>query len=402
MKKIILTLIVTAASISFGFSQNADLDKRMNKVYTLLEKNKIEKASEQLEEVLDDYSYYGKGWDLLSKIKQKQWNDNKGQRGTYSITVEGGGDEESQKMASDLAAMMNAMVPSYAMYDAYVNTLRMATLKSNTAYSSAILLRNEKVSVNVDTNISEKAMVYYQVAEKAFQQGNYNEAAKNYQKAVEEEPNFYKASLYLGDSYYFIKNYNEAISKFKEAKEKFPYKLEPRKYLLDAYAKEGLYSNSIEEGIASFTVYPDISMYGKLQYVVDLNGGDLDIGWTQRGCFPMVVNNSITDVISNENNAWYQYQLAGNKMLEHCDENGRILESNGLTKTKYLEVYCWEQMLQNSGDDEFVEAKKMQEQGYLDCYVFVTCFHQDLFTQYQDFALNNSDRITEYFNAFIE
>ena len=402
MKKIILTLILSAGAVSFGFSQNSDLDKRMNKVYTLLEKNKIEKASEQLEEVLDDYSYYGKGWDLLSKIKQKQWNDNKGQRGTYSISVEGGGDEESQKLANDLAVMMNSMVPAYGLYDEYLNTLRMATLKSNSAYSSAILLRNEKVSINVDTNISEKAIEYYQAAENAFRQENFNEAAINYQKAVEEDPHFYKASLYLGDSYYFVENYNLAISKFKEAKEKFPNKLEPRKYLLDAYAKEGLYSNSIEEGIASFTVYPDLSMYGKLQYVVDLNGGDLDIPWTQRGCYPMVVNQLAEDAIEDENNAWHQYQLAGNKISEHCDENGRILESNGLTKTSYLEVYCWEQMLENSADDEFVEAKKMQELGYLDCYVFVTCFHQDLFVQYQDFAENNSDRITEYFNAFIE
>ena len=71
-------------------------------------------------------------------------------------------------------------------------------------------------------------------------------------------------------------------------------------------------------------------------------------------------------------------------------------------ETKYLEIYSWEKMLAESEDKSLDEAKKMQELGYLDCYVMITCFHQDFYEQYQDFAANNKDRIIKYFDLIIK
>ncbi len=407
MKNQVLSLLFIMISVSFGFSQSGDLEKRLKKVDGLIEKNKLEKAGERLEGILVDYSYYGKGWDLLSKIRRKEWQDSQSMdsfmKGAFTVTVEGGGDKESDELANSLVSLLNEMRPSLVAYDTYIYTLRMATLKSNTAYYSAILLRNEKVVVVVDTNLTEKASAYFEEGEKAFHNKNYHKAALNYQKAVEEQPNFYKARLYLGDSYYFTGDYMEAIEKFKLAKDQFPNMLEPRKYLVDAYAKEGLYPNCLEEAIRAFTVYPDISMYAKLKDAAVLSGKNIELEWTQRACFPNTMKSTHSQIlIEDEKSAWFYYQSSKVKLKEYCDENGKVSKENGWTKAKYLEVFSWEQMIEHSAEDELLEAKKMQELGYLDCYVLVTCFHQDFYNQYTDFAVNNEEKIIEYFNAFIK
>ena len=66
-----------------------------------------------------------------------------------------------------------------------------------------------------------------------------------------------------------------------------------------------------------------------------------------------------------------------------------------------MELYSWEEMLKNSKDSSLDEARRMQKDGYLDCYVFVTCFHFDIYSQYLDFTKNNSNKIKEYYKKYI-
>src|SRR5690606_35572773 len=113
--------------------------------------------------------------------------------------------------------------------------------------------------------VSSKAIKFFNKAEEEFKNKNYNKAGEYYQRAIEYQPDFYKALLYLGDTYYFMNNYIEAINKFKQCSEKYPHFLEPRKYLVDAYRKEGLYDKSYEEAIEAVLVYPDLSMFAKME-----------------------------------------------------------------------------------------------------------------------------------------
>jgi len=78
-----------------------------------------------------------------------------------------------------------------------------------------------------------------------------------------------------------------------------------------------------------------------------------------------------------------------------------ITQPNPLTSAKYLEVYAWEEMLNNSDSNDLAEARRMQKEGYLDCYVLVTCYHYDFYNQYIDFVKNNPDKVVEYYEKFL-
>ena len=58
-------------------------------------------------------------------------------------------------------------------------------------------------------------------------------------------------------------------------------------------------------------------------------------------------------------------------------------------------------MLKNSDDTELDKVKKIYKDGWLDCYVMVTCYHYDFYDQYLDFTSENKDRISTYFDTYM-
>ena len=404
MKKLLFPLLIVFLIPFLSNAQSSDAEKRIKKINKLVKNNKLDKASVMLEDLLDDYPRYGGGWDLLSRIRYFEWEESKNNNlfGNITVSVEGD-DEKAKEQAQELANLLNGMSSADLPYKRFLNTLREGTLKCNTAYQTAIFLRNDKVSMDVDTNIREDAMEDYKFAEKNFRSGNYEIAAENYEKALKKEPNFYKAQLYLGDAYYFMGDYPKAIEVFKKVKKQYPTQLKPRIFLVDAYSKDGSYKASMHEAIEGFTIYPDFNMYGKLKDAVKLNDKEIEDIWIPRDCYPNKIGEESEEIkVSNKENPWYHYQNAKASISDYCDENGLIAKENDLTETKYLEVYSWEKMLAESDDESLKDAKKMQELGYLDCYVMVSCFHQDFYEQFKDFSVNNKERIKAYFNLMIK
>jgi hypothetical protein len=55
-------------------------------------------------------------------------------------------------------------------------------------------------------------------------------------------------------------------------------------------------------------------------------------------------------------------------------------------------------MLGKASATEFETARQMQEKGFLDCYVFINCFHNDFYQQYKHFVANNREHINKYFD----
>jgi tetratricopeptide (TPR) repeat protein len=414
MKKLLLSLslVITTSVISFG--QTNPLEKKLNKAKDLVEKEKFDDADKYLEKVLADNPEYGDGWDYLAKIRYKLYKDAKQSDNLFNnmtITTKDkdGKEIKDDSLSNSLLNLLTNIKPSKKAFNKYIFTMKKALLTSNTAGYCSVILRNYYVDESVDTAVSKKAIKYFNEAEEDFGKKNYDKAAKSYKRAIEEQPDFYKASMYLGDAYYFMENYIEAIKYFKESAEKFPSMLEPRKYIVDAYAKEGLYKESLEEAINCMGVYPDVGMFEKLEDAAYLNNKKIDIKWTPRGCFPNTIKdtsktdfNEYTEEKKVEVKApWTLYQGALEKIQKDCDDNGIIKGTSSLTKSKYMEVYSWEEMLKNSTDPSLDEAKRMQKDGYLDCYVLVTCYHFDIYEQYKDFAAHNKARITEYYNKYI-
>ncbi len=414
MKHLVILLSIIVSSVTICYSQSNPLDKKLDKAKELVQKDKLSDAETYLEKVLVENPEFGDAWVLLSKIRYKQYKDAKANDNLFSNMVittkdKDGKEIKNDSMANALKDLMSNIKPSKRAFNKYVYTMRKALLTSNDASYCSIILRNYYVDVEIDTALSKKALKYYGEAEEEFSKKNYDKAAKLYKRAIDEQPNFYKASLYLGDSYYFMGNYIEAIKYFKESSQKFPEQLEPRKYLVDAYAKERLYKQSLDEAIATMAVYPDLNMMEKLDDAAYLNDKKLDIKWTPRGTFPGKIKDS-TKTDFNEyqeekkvaiKEPWTYYEKAFNAIKPYCNDKGIIISKNNLTASGYMEVYAWEEMLRNSTDKSLDEARRMQKDGYLDCYVLVSCYHIDFYDQYKDFASKNANRIIEYYNKYI-
>lgn len=414
MKNKSILLLAFIFCFAIGYAQSSQLDKKLDKAKELVQKEKYTEAETYLEKVLVENPEFGDAWTLLAKIRYKFYKDAKASDGIFDNMVittkdKDGKEIKDDSLANSLRSLLTGVKPSKKAFSKYIYTMRKALLTSRDASYCSILLRNYYVDIEIDTALTKKALKYYNEAESEFGKKNYDKAAKLYKRAIDEQPDFYKANLYLGDSYYFMGNYIEAIKYFKECSQKFPNELEPRKYLVDAYAKERLYSKSLEEAIASMAVYPDLNMLEKLEDAAYLNDKKIDIRWTPRPVFPNKIKDSTKSSLNEyveENKTetkdpWIYYQKAFATIRPFCNDKGIINTKNDLTASQYMEVYCWEEMLKNSNDKSLEEARRMQKDGFLDCYVLVTCYHFDFYDQYKDFASKNQKKIIEYFNKYL-
>lgn len=414
MKKQLLLIYILMFLTSILYSQSSNLEKKLSKAYKYCDKGKYEDADEYMVDLLNENPQYGDGWDLLGKIRYQLYvNSKKSDNlfGNISVTTKdstGTKEIKNDSLANVFMEMLSNFKPSKNAFEKYIFTLRKATLFSNEAYYSSMMLRINMVDIEVDTNVKPKALKYFDIAESEFSEKNLEKALKYYKRALDEQPGFYKAYLYYGDMFYMMDDVVNAIKIFKEIIEKYPDLLEPRKYLTDAYAKDRLYKEALDEAIKTMYVYPDLSMANKLSDAVFLTNQKLNIKWTPRQVFPNVMlkdSNKIDFRFKKEiplvKAPWDSYVAAYDKIKDYCNDNGKIYKINKLTDAKYLEVYSWEEMLANSKDPMLDEARRMQADGFLDCYVFVSCFHYDLLSQYRDFASKNQSRIIEYFNKYI-
>ena len=407
MKNINLILILTVFSLT-AIAQSNPMDKKLEKAKEMARKEKYDDADKYLENLLADNPSCGQCWDLLALIRQKLYNDSKKTDNLLgNITVKTEGTSNNDSASKAVADLFSNFKLSDLSYNKFIYTLRKGLLFSDESYKCAILFRNIMVDIDVDTNLSKKALKYFHDAEEEFGKQNYGNAAKSYRRALEEQPDFYKASLYLGDSYYFDGNHVEAIRSFKEAVEKFPDFLEPRKYLVDTYLKENLYEDALKESIYSMTIYPDYGMNDRIYEAAFRVNKKLNIKWTPRQVFPNSMDTTQQGFSYNDpdkpeaKGPWIFYQKAKEKIAAGCNEKGVIVILTPLTQSKYLEVYSWEEMLKNSKDPSLEEARKKQQDGFLDCYALVTCFHHDFYDQYLDFVSKNRQRIIEYFNKYL-
>jgi hypothetical protein len=101
--------------------------------------------------------------------------------------------------------------------------------------------------------------------------------------------------------------------------------------------------------------------------------------------------------------AWMYYQKAKDEIKSYCDSTGIIVKDCPLTQSKYMEVYAWEKMLKSAPTvpANLAFAKKMADAGYLDCYIFISVFHFDLYDQYADFVMHNMDRVKKYVDTYL-
>lgn len=262
------------------------------------------------------------------------------------------------------------------------------------------LLRTFLVDSRPDTAITENAEEEFKKAEKFFSKKDFNNCKIHYLKAIEYQPDYYSATIYLGDSYWYLKQMDSAIYYFKKGIAMQPNMLEPRKYLVDALNYNKQYKEAKKECLDALYIYPDVGMLMRLVDLYYEEGKSFQKRWIKRGC---TVNSVDSKTQKVKDKFWKIYKNAQDEIKIYCDSNGIITKPNTLTKSKYMEVYSWEKMLNSKKElpEEFAFAKKMQDAGYLDCYVLFSLFHYDLYPQYTEFVKDNKERIFIYIETFL-
>lgn len=380
--------------------------KKYDQAVTYFNDRKFSEAHRLLVTLTDKYPWQSEIWELLVKntyyeyLALKDYNPLKGQM-SFSVKEKGkkgkGKEGEAENVDSLNQAFMNLLNNldfESIRKQGVIDVCREATLKAEDVIYACILVRSLTIDEPRDTAVSAEAREQFDSAEEEFRRENFRGAITYYLKAIELEPGFYGAHLYLGDAYYNLKDYTNAVKYFRKAIKLVPGGIEARKYVVDALYYMGSYDEGYAECKEAILVYPDISMFNKLYAFAEKKDKKFDKKWMPRGAYPNVIGRVHPTKVFDKN--WQPYMDAQLKIEPFCDTTGVIVKATTLTTSHYAEVYAWEELLKNTPSTMFTEARAMQAAGYLDCYVFLSLFHNDLYPQYKDFAFNNHDRMMAY------
>jgi tetratricopeptide (TPR) repeat protein len=291
--------------------------------------------------------------------------------------------------------IMNDGRPSKRYFNRSVNTWREATLKCADAELPSMLLRTCILDpIPPDSSLNPAAQALFLLGEKALGKQNYADAINYYHRALQLDSLLFSARLGLGNAYYFNKEYVPAAHLFRETIRQKPLLQEPRKYLVDALYHMEEYDQAMQEAMDALIIYPEVSMFLKLQELAKRKHLNFDRHWMERVVFP----NTVGDQPLNEkgDRDWMEYINGFSLVEKFCNKDGIIIQKNNLTKSNYAEVFSWEYMLKKTAPDKFSFARKMEQVGYLDCYVMLSEYHIDFNSQYQDFAKRNKERLKAY------
>lgn len=388
MKRIIsLLTIVLFTQIVFGQS-----NKKVQKAIDLFNDGKMGKAIEMMEKIKDkDPS--DANWNVLVNMYSHQYEYYR-QNSTKLLT-----DQLMESLNSKKKKKVIYFTDPKSYFNIFINKCREANLFSQSSLASQYL-RNYLVDYNPDTAIADTAKEEFKTAEDFFYKKDYLNAISHYEKALSLQPDYYKAVIYLGDCYWYIENMDTAIYYFKKGIQMHPDLLEPRKYLTDALAFCYKNEEAKNECLNAIYIYPDIAMFAKYAELVDRDKKSFNNHWIKRNCG---INRITMVEYPTKDKTWKAYQEAEKDVKDYCDSLGIITKPNTVTKSKYLEVYSWEHMLKETKPlpEEFAFAKKMADEGFLDCYVFISEFHYDFYDQYLDFVKNNKDKIKKYIETYL-
>jgi tetratricopeptide (TPR) repeat protein len=389
---IILTLLCALLTVETFAQSTVKNDKKYQKAVAYYQDDKVDKAIETLQPLLKTYENESDIWDAAMAFYFKRYQKQYKKEQT-ELTDQLMKSLSGKKKGGEIVINISDLSQDYL--SDYINICYKATLKTTNGTAS-MYLRKFLVDPQVDTAVSKEAKELFNQAEASFQKQDYGNSLKLYEQAIGKQPDYYQATLYKGDAYYFLKEYKDALIYFKKAADIHPDLLEPRKYITDAYGKLEKWEEAADACIDAIVVYPDEVMFVKLEDIAERLNKKFERHWMSRD----FVNKARSQQQVTAPEPWKYYAEAKAKILPFCDSTGVISSANTLTKQKFLEPYCWEELLKNTTDPKFDFAKQMQKEGYLDCYVFVSMFHYGIYDQYKTFSKDNKERIRKYLREY--
>lgn len=408
-------------------------EKQLDAAINLYEKGYRQKGMEMAREVLEESPTIRPLWDLLAKmhkqdleIAQANFNNSLG-RSLEDLLKDLDKKKKNGKKSDPKASksMEDALGPYLISKLAYDNYLREATLKSRSTLAS-MYLRNDKVDGDEpDSLVNTKARETFQKADELFMTGNYEASLPLYREAMTQANGpYYTAELYLGDAYFMLAEYDSAEKYFKACTIKYPQYIEPHKYLADTYVKKYEFEKAIEACSEAISIYPDASMFLKLEECAKYLRKHYTDGWIPREYYPYgftgeqyigTVETAAAKAAAEEDEKaakmtaqarptraeywrmWNDYRSLSASVWPNCDSLGIFQNPEPYGNETYAEVYVWKKLLENHPDNlSLLHAREMDKKGYLDCYVFITLFHYDLYPTYKHFIANHKQKAATY------
>lgn len=385
LKIILALLIVLFGANTFGQKLTKD-EKQIKKCWDIFKGKSYSKGIAKLEKYMSKQEWPSLvAYESLVSMEYANYNRNSSLFG-FEITVQVDGKENDS-----LAKTFQDMMADFHR-DHFLDVCRMSTMES-TSPSADVYLRQMLVDVNPDTAVSEKSTAYYSEAEEFFINSDFELAELNYRKALKEDSIYYKANLYLGDSFWARKEYDSALVYYEIARNMQPNLLEPRIYIIDALVEQELFYRAKKESYQALTVYPGHNMKYKLQRILYIENKFMNEHRLNRRFFPNDMSNDEQPALE-ANVFWGDYRKAKGEVSKYCTDDG-IIENNGETTDRYLEVYSIRRMLEQHMDDlpePLHFADKMREEGFLEPYVFISLFHVDIYPQFKDYMSTEENR----------
>jgi tetratricopeptide (TPR) repeat protein len=393
-----------------GLLGSAQVSKRDNRKFRQAKTRYLAWKYDDAEKILlplcKKYEHESALWDFTAEVQMLNYysKEKKDDISFLSKTLPPGSTAEEQQKDSISRIFLNkldAVRPSRYYLRHCINTWREATLKCPDAVMPSMLIRMFMVDpVLTDSSGNTSAILEFHEGEKCFKKQNYADAISHYNQALQYDSSYYRARLYLGDAYFSNHDYVFATRYFRQAIRKNPRLQEPRKYLVDALFQMQAYEEARKEAMDALILYPEVSLFQKLEEVAKAQNLHFDRHWIERVVFP----NQMGDQPLNEkgDRDWMEYINGFSLIEKYCDKDGIVIQKNELTQTRYAEVFAWEYMLKKTAADKFTFARKMQLAGYLDCYVMLSQYHIDFNSQYQHFARQNKDRLKAYLDLLMQ
>lgn len=381
---LVVFLIVSPA---YAQSYTAAETKLIEKSKTLYNKEKYDKAIATLNKVLFAHIHDEDLWGLRVIYENTRYKTQYSKDLTAIFKKIGKGGT----VTIDMDKLKSTEYRSELLISCY-----MATLYADHQNLASSVLHDLIIAPSVDTNINEEARDLRYQGDEEFGLQNYSAAIRKYEKAIDEDSNYYVATFNLAYSYYKDEKYEKAAKWFRKASDLQPEMLDPRFYLVEAYIADKQWGPAYDACLAAMIQYPFVGYFEQMEKICDKQDKTFKRHWMERDYMPNMISIANQSMAGEE--PWSFYSTAKDKIMDYCDEDGIIKKSQTVTEQKYLESYSWEYMLKKSDTDEkeFGFARKMQEQGYLDCYTLFSMFHISFWDQYVHFRDANRERIKTY------
>ena len=374
----LLIILLTVISLSLSAQKNNENYRAIKKIERLKKREKFEDAGIRMRKILNIYPVSKILWDDYIKITLFNYA------------------KKIKNDAPDLIVQNSLYTHYNAVY--YANM----SVPFNSRASS--ILRGLYVDKIYFTkkSLDEQSLKIFEEAKLEMDAQNYQSAIELYEKSYALDTNNYSALIGLGRAHSKLEYYGKAIQYFNQANQIQPLINESNVLLVSALLDKGESSKALEVCKKSLLVYPEEFIFSMMNSILENQNKQLFRNWILR----LSSINNVEDYyhrkqIFDRHLHFTHYMKALEMGKKYYDINGILKKDVTLPISQYLEVYCWEKMLEaTKGEDvpALDYARYINDKGLLEPYLLINLFNVDLYAQFKHFVENNKSVAENYIN----